>query len=78
MAASKHLSSKHLILLCQDQLDQDISPNCPFHSTFLSQNWCFSKWHGVKVGPGPRGPGPGTRDTPQSLKVGPGTPPFKV
>ena len=28
--------------------------------------------HGVKVGPGPGVPGP--RDTPQSLKVGPGTP----
>ena len=28
--------------------------------------------HGVKVGPGPRDPGP-----PQSLKVGPGTPPLK-
>ena len=33
--------------------------------------------HGVKVGPGPRDPGPWypeTRDPPQSLKVGPGTP----
>ena len=28
--------------------------------------------HGVKVGPGPQDPG--TRDPPQSLKVGPGTP----
>ena len=28
--------------------------------------------HGVKVGPGPGVPG--SRDTPQSLKVGPGTP----
>ena len=36
-----------------------------------------SLWHGVKVGPGPRDPGPqypGTRDHPQSLKVEPGTP----
>ena len=40
------------------------------------------KWHGVKVGPGPQDPrtrdlrtlGPGTRDTPQSLKVGPKDP----
>ena len=40
------------------------------------------KWHGVKVGPGPQGPRtrdlrtivPGTRDTPQSLKVGPQDP----
>ena len=28
----------------------------------------------IKVGPGPRNAGPGTRDPPQSLKVGPGTP----
>ena len=28
--------------------------------------------HGVKVGPGPQDPG--TRDPPQSLRVGPGTP----
>ena len=30
------------------------------------------KWHGVKVGPGPRDPA--IRDPPQSLKVGPGAP----
>ena len=35
------------------------------------------KRHGVKVGPGPQDlgtPDPRTRDPPQSLKVGPGTP----
>ena len=30
------------------------------------------RWHDVKVGPGPRDFG--TRDPPQSLEVGPGTP----
>ena len=37
--------------------------------------WCkvvLIVWHVVKVGPGPRDPG--TRDPPQSLKVGPQDP----
>ena len=38
---------------------------------------CTKNGHGVKVGPGPRDLGKlgyGTRDPPQSLKLGPGTP----
>ena len=43
--------------------------------TFIEE--ILNSRHGVKVGPGPRDPGPWdprTRDPPQTLKVGPGTP----
>ena len=46
-------------------------------SSIGPSNHSHKKRHVVKVGQGPRNPGPrdsGTRDPPQSLKVGPGTP----
>ena len=54
-------------------LDEEL---CIFYIFFLQKLTC-TKRHGVKVGPRHWDPvprDPGTREPPQSLKVGPGTP----